>query len=123
MPRFSLDFLGVCLRICGKSDITDTNYCDIHHFCEELDVSEIVAKLSEFDPHIDLKEAVDTDADAGKRIGGLEKKAEHDNPSTAELPKSLRSSQQTLGGRRGCRRSFNTAICARNANIPQRECW
>jgi hypothetical protein len=52
--------------------------------CEEFGFSEIAAKLSEFHPSTDVKEA--KDADARGRISALETKANQHSHDTAILP-------------------------------------
>jgi predicted CopG family antitoxin len=54
-------------------NITDTNYTELKQLCEEFGFSEIAAKLSEFRPSVDFKEA--EDANARGRIAALEEKA------------------------------------------------
>jgi hypothetical protein len=57
----------------NEINITDTNFIGLQRLCEEFGFSEITAKLSEFRPSIDLKEAEDSDARG--RILVLEEKA------------------------------------------------
>jgi uncharacterized coiled-coil protein SlyX len=54
-------------------NITDTNFTELHRLCEEFGFSELAAKLSEFRPAMDFKEA--EDADARGRISALEEKS------------------------------------------------
>jgi hypothetical protein len=52
--------------------ITDTNYTELERLCNEFCFTELAAKLSEFRPSLDLKEAETEDADARGRIAVLE---------------------------------------------------
>jgi hypothetical protein len=58
---------------------TDMNYTELDRLCEELDFSELAAKLSEFRPSMDFKEgetkAETEDSDSRGRIAALEEKA------------------------------------------------
>jgi FtsZ-binding cell division protein ZapB len=56
-------------------NITDTNFTELLRLCEEFAFSELAAKLSEFCPSIDFREAEGEDADARRRISALEEKA------------------------------------------------
>jgi hypothetical protein len=58
-------------------NITDTNFRELQRLCEEIDFTEIAAKLSEFRPSMDFKEAeAETeDADARGQIAVLEEKS------------------------------------------------
>jgi hypothetical protein len=53
-------------------NITDTNFRELHQLCEEFCFSELAAKLSEFRPSKDFKEA--EDADPRGQIAALEEK-------------------------------------------------
>jgi hypothetical protein len=60
--------------------ITDTNYTELHRLCHEFCFSELAAKLSEFRPSMDLKEAETEDANARGRIAVLKEKSnQHDH--------------------------------------------
>jgi hypothetical protein len=56
-------------------NITDTNHTEAQPLSEKFGFSEIAAKLSEFCPSMDLKEAETEDADGCGRIAALEEKA------------------------------------------------
>jgi hypothetical protein len=56
-------------------NITNTNFTELDRLCKEFGFSEIAAKLSEFRPSMNFKEAQTEDADARGRIAALEEKA------------------------------------------------
>jgi hypothetical protein len=53
--------------------ITNTNFTELHRLCDEFGFSELAAKLSEFRPSMDFKEA--EDADARGRIAALKEQS------------------------------------------------
>jgi hypothetical protein len=76
-------------------NITDTNFTELNRLCGEFGFTELAAKLSEFRPSMDFKEA--EDADARGRIAALEEEANQHDYNIEMLHLEVKKLSQDFG--------------------------
>jgi Fe-S-cluster formation regulator IscX/YfhJ len=87
------EFLSALER--NTINITDTNFTELHQLCEEFGFSEIAAKLTEFHPSMDFKEA--EHADAREQIAEVEEKTNDHSHLIAILQNEVRQLSTDFG--------------------------